>query len=297
MCCPECGGMIVEDIYTHELVCKNCGLVIEEKRPIMFDEVLNDFNKGRATRIGAKAFNFKGYKTTSRDLYKAVKLERLDELYFDGSKEIKEKSHYIFSMAAQLGIDSKVVQQCAMKIYRRLMKKREFASYGCCLVSAVSLYLASKKYRIPLSLKEISSVAEVSRKKLFRCFSKAVEELGTKSFVIDPMKIILRYSEDFEIHGEALEKCKTLCENVKKSGNNPYGVAAAVIYFVLRKMMKRKVTQKEIAKKLGVTERTLIRNLKILGTRLTEIKNEKFFLAAIYSNHSMNLTVKTLGVD
>ena len=271
--CPECGGQIIEDIRTHELVCSCCGLVVEEKRFLLekhdIDEGKKFFDEGRKTRIDIGDVKFRTYKLNENEYRKFWKLRVIDDYLFSGPRNIIRGIYNLLTLAEQLGIESRIVQSRAKEIFVHLAKRLP-ARYGFYTIAAVSLYLAIKEKGIPLQLKKILHVTGLDGKTFFRVLRYAKREIKIKSPPREEeiFNIILIYGKKFGLRGEVLKRCKELCKVIRKNGKNPYGLAAAIIYYVLGEECGYKITQKKIAEVLGVCECTLRSGLKILKMQL-----------------------------
>jgi transcription initiation factor TFIIB len=266
--CPECSSeTIVKDGDRGELVCDDCGLVIEEDQidPGPEWRAFNHSERQNKSRVGApttQTMHDKGLTTTidwkDKDAYgrsisskKRSQMHRLRNLQFALSE--------IDRMASALGVP-RSVREVASVIYRRALSDDLIRGRSIEGVATSALYAACRKEGIPRSLEEISEVSRVERKEIGRTYRYISQELGLEMEPVDPKKYVPRFCSELELSEEVQSKANeiitTTAEKGLLSGKSPTGYAAAAIY-AASLLCNEKKTQREVADVAQVTEVTI----------------------------------------
>jgi transcription initiation factor TFIIB len=297
--CPECGGdVFVTDPETGEVVCRRCGLVLQE-------EVLDQKPEWRAftpeerrakARAGAptslKQFD-KGLSTTFqpyKDVYgrslptKArLKMMRLrkwnirSRMHSSAERNLSQAMNELTRLTDKLHIPPDVAEHAAL-IYRRALDKGLVRGRSIKSIAAAALYAACRLTRTPRSLKEISDTSTRRRKEISRCYRLVQRELELTMPVDEPTKFVARIASRTGLSQKTQNTAIDLLHKAKKIkadvGKGPAGIAAAALY-IASILNGEKVTQKRLASAGGVTEVT-VRNRydgldKSLGLGLRKI--------------------------
>ena len=287
--CPECGGInLILDKERGEVICKDCGLVIEEKMVDFghewreFDNEDADkkrrsgapmtylkFDRGLGTSIGQKS---DVYQLGSKERNKFFRLRKwqyristaiernlklaLAELkrvasYLKLPKSVEEESARIYTMAVQKG----------------LVRGRSMES-----VVAGALYAACRRHEVPRTLDELSEASGIDKKEIGRTYRFITRELGIRILPSNPVDYIPRFASALKLTAETQSKAVDILHQAQKaeltSGRGPTGIAAASLY-VAALSNNEKRTQREVADIAGVTEVTIRNRYKEL---LKELK-------------------------
>jgi len=287
--CPECGGInLILDKERGEVICKDCGLVIEEKMVDFghewreFDHEDADkkrrsgapmtylkFDRGLGTSIGQKS---DVYQLGSKERNKFFRLRKwqyristaiernlklaLAELkrvasYLKLPKSVEEESARIYTMAVQKG----------------LVRGRSMES-----VVAGALYAACRRHEVPRTLDELSEASGIDKKEIGRTYRFITRELGIRILPSNPVDYIPRFASALKLTAETQSKAVDILHQAQKaeltSGRGPTGIAAASLY-VAALSNNEKRTQREVADIAGVTEVTIRNRYKEL---LKELK-------------------------
>ena len=296
--CPECGGInLIFNKDRGEVICKDCGLVIEEKM-IDFGQEWREFDNEQASsrrRAGAPMTYTKYDKGLGTDVGKKADIYSLSG---------KERNRFFRLRKWQMRISTaiernlklalaelkrvssflklpKAVEEEAARIYtlavqRGLVRGRSMES-----VVAGALYAACRRHEVPRTLDELSEASGMDKKEIGRTYRFVTRELGIRILPSNPIDYIARFSSALKLNAETQSKAVEILEEAQKaeltSGRGPTGIAAASLY-VAALINNEKRTQREVADIAGVTEVTirnrykeLLRELKLKG----EIK-EKF---------------------
>ncbi len=283
--CPICKSPIMITDYAHgELVCKNCGFVIDER---LFDfgpewRAFDDDQRSKRSRTGGPVKFAKLNKglTTEIDRYDrdirgvAVQPERKAQLYrlrkWQKRSRMSDSVQRNLSIAlpeldrmcALLNISSSLKEESAM-LYRKavsngLVRGRSIES----VVSAI-IYLVCKQRQIPKTLGELEEASGVKRKDIGRSYRFLCRKLEMKMPVATPIDYISRFASRLGLSGATEAKAIEILEEARRqgitSGRGPTGVAAAAIYLAGR-LTNDKQTQREIANQLSGVTAVTIRN-------------------------------------
>jgi transcription initiation factor TFIIB len=290
--CPECGGInLFWNKDKGEIVCKDCGLVIEDKMVDFGQEwrefdsdtgqskrrtgapmTYTQFDQGLGTEVGGKGDLFKlGSKNRS-------KFFRLRKWQYRISTAIERNLKLALAELKRVGSYLKLpksVEEEAARIYtlavqRGLVRGRSMES-----VVAGALYAACRRHDVPRTLDELSEASGIEKKEIGRTYRFVTRELGITILPSNPADYIARFASALKLSAETQSKSIEILEQAQKaeltSGRGPTGIAAAALY-VAALMHGEKRTQREVADVAGVTEVTIRNRYKEL---LDKLKLEK----------------------
>ncbi len=282
MQCPECkSNKLRKDAGRGELVCGNCGLVIEENlvqegpewrafdaeqratrartgAPLKYMSP----NKGLVTEIDQYNRDVRGGKiapSQQAQLYRMRKWHKRASISNSIERNLAIALTELNRVASHLGLEESIRESSAL-LYRKCVEKglirgRQIES----VVSAV-IYAICRQYGIPRTLDEIAAVAEIPKKEIGRTYRLITQELELKVPLTNPRFYISRFVTALRLSGETQQKAnEILAQSLKKgliSGRGPMGVAAAAVYIASVATGERR-TQKEVADVAGVTEVTI----------------------------------------
>src|SRR3989339_1361471 len=282
--CPECGGtnlLIQKD--KGEAICRDCGLVIEEKM-IDFGQEWREFSdeqsskrrrtgapmsqvkydRGLGTDVGQKGdiyqlgvkgknkfFRLRKWQqristAIERNLKLALaELKRVSS-FLKLPKSVEEESARIYNMAVQRG----------------LVRGRSMES-----VVAGALYAACRRHEVPRTLDELSEASGMDKKEVGRTYRFITRELGIKILPSNPVDYLPRFVSALKLSAKTQSKAVDILNDARKaeltSGRGPTGIAAASLY-VAALINNEKRTQREVADVAGVTEVTIRNRYKEL---------------------------------
>jgi transcription initiation factor TFIIB len=280
--CPECeAGNLVADAGGSELVCEDCGLVVEEEQIDRGPEwrAFNHNERQNKSRVGAPTTNTmhdKGLTTTidwkNKDAYgRSLSSEKRSQMHRlrkwqerirtkdAGERNLQFALSELNRMSSALGVP-RSVQEVASVIYRRALKEDLIRGRSIEGVATAALYAACRKEGIPRSLEEVSEVARVERKEIGRTYRYISQELGLGMEPVDPKKYVPRFSSELDLPEEVQSKANEIIDVTAEkgllSGKSPTGYAAAAIY-AASLLCNEKKTQREVADVAQVTEVTI----------------------------------------
>jgi transcription initiation factor TFIIB len=278
--CPECGGNIISLIETGDIVCNQCGLVINEKNV--------DFS-----RSGKRAYTNQERKTREQTgapisiLLPDMGLSTVIDKNQINNPDLKRAAKWntritwqkrnlliasteLKRIASNLNLPNHVKEE-GMRLYIEAFKRKLLRGRSINAMVAACLYLATRQKNIPRTLQEILEEASVSAKEIKRCISILTRELNLKTQSTDPVALVPRYISDLELDSEIEALTKKILikyiSNFSISGKDPKGLCAGAIYLASR-IKDLELTQQQIVNSIGVTEVTLRSRYKDLKTKL-----------------------------
>ena len=291
--CPECGSNHLSKDYSRaELVCQDCGLVIDEDlidhgpEWRAFDSEQHEkrartgspmtymiHDKGLSTMISWKNRDSYGKSIPTRNraqLFRLRKWQRRIRINNATERNLASALSILDRMASSLGLP-RTVRETAAMIYRKAALRNLIRGRSIESVTAASLYAACRQCHVPRTLDEISQTANMSRKEIGRNYRYVSRELGLKLLPTTPQDYISRFCSELklsgDVQGKVMEILKEAANAELTSGRGPTGIAAASIY-VASILCGERRTQREVSEVAGVTEVTIRNRYKELAERL-----------------------------
>lgn len=285
--CPECGSVdLTYDDQKGEIICNECGLIIEEKMVDtgqdlggQFDKSdkkgrggapmsLQKFDKGLTTNVGEISDI---YRLEAGQTRKFLRLKKWQERVSTSiERNLRLAMAELRRVASFLNLPS-VVRDEASRVYNFVLQRGLVRGRSMESVIAACIYAACRSYNIPRTLDEIASASDVERKEIGRTYRFIVRKLKIKITPSSPKDYISRFSSILHLspkaQNEALKILKKADISELTSGRGPAGVAAAALY-VAALMNDEKKTQREVADVAGITEVTIRNRYKELIERL-----------------------------
>ena len=271
--CPECGSHhLVRDYERGELLCEDCGLVLDDQFIDQGPEWRAfDVEQGeKRARTGAPmtyTIHDKGLSTEiswkNKDSYgKSIPTRNRAQLY----RLRKWQRRIRVSNATERNLAF-----TAAMIYRKAVNKNLIRGRSIEGVVAASLYAACRQCGVPRTLDEVANSSRVGRKEIGRTYRFMTRELKLKLMPTKPQDYVQRFCSELKLSGEvqskAAEILKDASEKELTSGRGPTGVAAAAIY-ISSILCNERRTQREVADVAGVTEVTIRNRYKELTEKL-----------------------------
>ena len=267
--CPECKSILISIKEKGETVCRQCGLVINEREFILSlseKKVYNQEEKAKKKRtgpfispllqdIGLSTSIYKN-KIHNQDLKRVIKrntyLSWKNRNILNAIIELKR-------ICFNLDIPS-YIRIAALRLYKEAFKSNIFKGRSIKGMVAACLYYSIKKKHIPITFQEILNETNVSSKTIKNCYMTLIKTFKLKVPIINPISFIPRYTADLNLNIEVETlTTKILLSYLRKTwinGINPRGLCAGAIYLA-SKLKKIKINQKKIAEIVGVTAVTL----------------------------------------
>ncbi len=285
--CPECKSVnLTYDDQKGEIICNDCGLIVEEKMVDtgqdaggQFDKSdkkgrggapisMQKFDKGLTTNVGEISDI---YKLESGQTRKFLRLKKWQERVSTSiERNLRLAMAELRRVASFLNLPS-VVRDEASRVYNFVLQRGLVRGRSMESVIAACIYAACRSYNIPRTLDEIAAASDVERKEIGRTYRFIVRKLKIKVTPSSPKDYISRFSSILHLspkaQNEALKILKRADISELTSGRGPAGIAAAALY-VAALMNDEKKTQREVADVAGITEVTIRNRYKELIDRL-----------------------------
>ncbi|SDN19611.1 Transcription initiation factor IIB (TFIIB) [Halogranum gelatinilyticum] len=278
--CPECNS----DSIVHsggELVCDDCGLVLDEQNIDRGPEwrAFNQNERDSKSRVGApttKTMHDKGLTTQidwkNKDAYgRSLSSEKRSQMHRlrkwqerirtkdAGERNLQFALSEMDRMASALGAP-RSTREVASVLYRRALNEDLIRGRSIEAVSTSCLYAACRMEGIPRSLDEVTEVARVPYKEIGRTYRYIAQELKLEMQPVDPKEYVPRFASELGVSEEVKQKANEIidvsAEQGLLSGKSPTGFAAAALY-AASLLCNEKKTQREVAEVSQVTEVTI----------------------------------------
>ncbi|WP_254527932.1 transcription initiation factor IIB [Natrinema gelatinilyticum] len=280
--CDECeGGTLVKSEDQGELVCDQCGLIVEGTNIDHGPEwrAFNHSERQSKSRVGApttQTMHDKGLTTSidwkNQDAYgrsissdKRNQMRRLRKWQERirtkdaGERNLQFALSETDRMASSLAIP-RSVREVACVMYRRALDEDLIRGRSIEGVATSTLYAACRMEGIPRSLEEVAAVSRVERKEIGRTYRYVAQELGLEMEPVNPKKYVPRFCSELELSEEVQAKANEIIDTTTEkgllSGKSPTGYAAAAIY-AASLLCNEKKTQREVSDVAQVTEVTI----------------------------------------
>jgi transcription initiation factor TFIIB len=290
--CPECGGInLFWNREKGEIICRDCGLVIEDKMVDFTQEwrefdsdatqakrrtgapmTFTQFDQGLGTEVGQKADLFKLDSGSRNKFFRLRKWQsRISTAIERNLKlalaELKRVSSFL---KLPKSVEEEAARIYTLAVQRGLVRGRSMES-----VVAGALYAACRRHEVPRTLDELSEASGIEKKEIGRTYRFVTRELGLTILPSNPVDYIARFASALKLSAETQSKAIEILEKAQKieltSGRGPTGIASAALY-VSALIHGEKRTQREVADVAGVTEVTIRNRYKEL---LDELNLEK----------------------
>jgi len=279
--CPECGGHLAADTEHGEVVCGDCGLVVEEDEIDRGPEwrAFDSSERDQKSRVGAPTTNMmhdKGLSTNidwrdqdaygnslgARQRQKMQRLRKWNERFRtrdSRERNLKQALGEIDRMASALGLPENV-RETASVIYRRALGENLLPGRSIEGVATAAVYASARQAGVPRSLDELASVSRVEKAEIARTYRYVARELGLEIEPADPGSYVPRFASALELSEETEARARQLLDSAREtgihSGKSPVGLAAAAIYAGAL-LSNEKVTQSEVSEVADVSEVTI----------------------------------------
>ena len=278
--CPECMGKVISLLERGEIVCGQCGLVINERIVDVSHSGKRAFTKQEKEsreRTGSPISILLPDMGLSTIIDKSnIKNPDLKRAAKWNSRMTWDKRNMLIATTELKRIGSNLtlpthVKKTAIRLYIEAFKRKLLRGRSINGMVAACLYFACRERKIPRTLQEILDQTTISAKNVRRCYRTLIRELNLKVPSTDPVSLIPRFIAELELDVAAenatIKIINIFTSKFSTSGKDPKGLCAGALYLVC-KMRDRKVSQKEIANLVGVTEVTLRSRFKELTKAL-----------------------------
>jgi transcription initiation factor TFIIB len=286
--CPECKCTDnTIDNFKGEIICKNCGLVIDDCYNIRSEKLLiNDLNLSKKDRIssslkltldnngfytiiGFENKDANGNKLKNKNRNKFYKLRKLDyktKITSSKDKNLIKALRKLNRLSSSLELPNNV-KETAAYIYKKAVKMSLIKGRSVDFLIAASLYYSCKICNVPRTLNEISNISDVDEKKIGKYYKFLLKFIKIKIEPVSAHNYLSRFCNELNLDYNVFLKSVEILNNAEQKGltigRNPACSAAASIYLASLSCDSRR-TQKEVANVAGITDFGLRKLYKIM---------------------------------
>jgi len=291
--CPECNGSrLIRDYEQGEIVCMDCGYVIDDRLADSGPEwrAFDDEQRAKRTRVGAPltfTIHDKGLSTMidwhdrdtyGKDLspgqraqvYRLRKWQRRVRVSDATERNLAFALSELSKMSSTLALPKNILETASV-IYRKAVKRRLIRGRSIQGVTAAALYMACRQCGVARTLDEIARISNINKKEIGRSYRFMVKELDTFVPPSGANHYVARFSNQLQIAGKVETVAQRILQTAATmrltSGRGPTGIAAAATYIASVLGGERR-TQREIAEIANVTEVTIRNRYKELLEQL-----------------------------
>lgn len=294
--CPECESKrIIQDYHRGELVCQNCGLVVNDSfidhgpewRAFDAEERAAKARTGPPTdyRSGKDTISTT-IKGTKDSFGRAVPAKNRSQLYRlkKWHRRIGSKSTVQSKLASALKRINQLssslslprnARETAVFIYKKAIKEDFIKGRKIDAVAAAAVYTACRQSGIPRTLDDVVAASTVDRKEVGRTYRLLARELSLGLMPASPQDYVDYFGNQLDLGQATKTKALDILQQAEEkgltSGRGPTGVAAAAIY-IASILCGEHRTQQEVADVAGVTEVTIRNRYKELPETPDDLK-------------------------
>lgn len=282
--CPECNNThLVRDYERGELVCDECGLVLEDlyldqgPERHVFDPKQGEKVGRIGTVIGWKNKDSQGKSIPPKNQAQLFRIRRYHHRISVSSTTERNSAFALSELDRMVACMSvhRIVRETAERIYRKAVTKNLLCGRSIGSVVAAALYAACRYCKAPHTLDQIARASGVGRREIGRTYKFIRRELGLKLILPSPQDYISRFCDELKftdkVKIKAIELLKQTDNDELASSGGAIGVAAAAVYFASILCNERR-TQREVADVAGVAEVTIRHGYRKLMDKLLSME-------------------------
>ncbi len=287
--CPECGAsLFMRDQESGEVVCTNCGFVVEAKLADRGPEwrAFTPEQQTKRARVGAPytfTIHDKGLSTKidwrdirgfppekKAQLHRLRRWQRRSRVSSSTERTLASALSDMYRMADTLNLPKNVLETASV-IYRKATKKRLNRGRSIRGMATAALYLACRRCGLVRTLGDMARASDINKKEVGRYYRFLVKKLGYSVPSVKAEDYVTRLCNELALHGKAEEVAYKIVKAARKlrltSGRGPKGAAAAASYLASTVVGERR-TQREVAEAMDITEVTIRNRYKEMMKRL-----------------------------
>ena len=287
--CPECGtSLLIRDQERAEVVCTNCGFVIDTKLADRGPEwrAFTPEQQTKRVRVGAPhtfTIHDKGLSTKIdwRDisgfppekkvqLYRLRKWQRRSRVSSTTERTLATALSEMHRIAGALNLQKNILETASV-IYRKAANKRLIRGRSIQGIAVAAIYLACRRCGLVRTLEEMAQTSGIKKKELGRHYRFLVKKLDYSMPPVKAEEYVARLCNELNVHGKMEGVTYKIIKMARKcrltSGRGGKGVAAAASY-VASIVVGEHRTQREVAEVTDITEVTVRNRYKEIMEKL-----------------------------
>ncbi len=264
----------MEDPETGDVVCRNCGMVLEE-RTVRGGPERHIVEEGKGALEGVRVGPRLTVRRPDFGLATAIGRERGAEklrrwerrtYYTPSQRSLMNGIRRIEVVASKLDIGANAIDM-AIHFYRKAAKAAFLKGRSKKIVSAAAVYLSCREYEIPRTLDAVAQAAGIERQQLARDYRNLVEFLGMTMPLVEPERYVAKIANALSIDERTTRQAYSILRKAKRNGlvagMDPKGLASGALYLA-GLPVEGHPTQESLAKAAGVTSYTLRKRAHLL---------------------------------
>jgi len=287
--CPECGtSLLIRDQERAEVVCINCGFVVDTKLVDRGPEwrAFTPEQRTKRVRVGAPytfAIHDKGLSTKIdwRDLsgfppekkvqlYRLRRWQRRSRVSSTTERTLATALSEMRRIAGALNLQKNILETASV-IYRKAINKRLIRGRSIQGIAVAATYLACRQCGLVRTLEEMAQASGIQKKEVGRHYRFLVKKLGYSVPPVKTEEYISKLCNELNLHGKMEEVTYKILNVARKlrltSGRGGKGVAAAASY-IASIVVGELRTQREVAEVMDITEVTVRNRYKEMMEKL-----------------------------
>ena len=275
--CTE--SVIITDFETGEMICQNCGRILQEN-VVDIRKESNTFTQsehaptsitmhdmGLSTIIGKYNRDFVG-RPLDYEMKQSMRRMRLwdsrSKATTTSVRNLRIALYEMIKLKEKLGLSDAVIDRAAY-LYRKAAKAQLIRGRTVKSIIGACMYAACRDMGTTRTIIDISNQLQEKRKLIAKAYRMLFQNLPLTVPVTDPTNCIIKFANNLQIpestKREAIKIFDTLKEKEVTAGKNPHAVAAAVLYMAGIKT-NVDITQQDIMRISGITTVTIRNRLQ-----------------------------------
>lgn len=274
--CSE--SIVITDFETGEMICQNCGKILQEnmtdaRKERSFTQnqhistSLTMHDMGLSTIIGKTNHDFVG-KPLGYEMKQSMKRMRLwdsrSQVRTSSERNLRIALYEMVKLKDKLALSDAVIERAAY-LYRKAAKAQLIRGRTVKSIVGACVYTACRDMETTRTIIDISNHLQEKRKLIAKAYRMLFQNLRLTVPVTDPINCIIKFANNLQIpeitKREAIKIFDTLKEKELTAGKNPNAVAATVIYMAGIKT-NINLPQHEITRVSGITSVTIRNRLQ-----------------------------------
>ncbi|HLC64656.1 MAG TPA: TFIIB-type zinc ribbon-containing protein [Candidatus Nanoarchaeia archaeon] len=272
--CPECGmGNLFWNKVKGEVVCRECGLVIEDKLldfgPEWREFESDDEGKRRtgssltylqpsiSTDVGRKSDLYQLNKGNRDKFFRLRRWQ--NRTYTSIEQNLNQALPEIKRVSSLLDLPNSVSEEAA-RLYTMALQRGLVRGRGIELMVSGAVHAACKVHEVPKTLKELAHATELEEKEIGRAYRFLRRMLNVRVLPVDPINFVNKFASSLRLSPKTQTEAVRIIQRAQKSrlisGKCPNSIAATALY-IASLQNKEKRTQQEFSKVAKITEVTL----------------------------------------
>jgi len=287
--CPECGtSLLIRDNERAEVVCTNCGFVVDTKLADRGPEwrAFTPEQRTKRVRVGAPytfTIHDKGLSTKidwrdisgfppgkKAQLYRLRRWQRRSRVSSSIERNLAAALSEMYRIADALNLQKNILETASV-IYRKAIKKHLIRGRPIQEMAVAAIYLACRRCGLTRTLEEMAQASDIKKKELGRHYRFLVKKLDYSVPPVKAEEYVARLCNELDLHGKMEEVTYKIIKMARKcrltSGRGGKGVASAASYLASIVVGERR-TQREVAEAMDVTEVTVRNRYKEMMKKL-----------------------------